>query len=200
MVTLAPQKTERDIERYFPPAQGDWTYDDYARLPDNGARYEVIRGELFMSPAPRPVHQEISGNLFAEIHFFLRKHKLGRVYSAPIDLVLEEIATPVQPDIVYIPQNKLDMIKDIRIEGTPDLVVEIISPSSVRHDRHNKFYLYLEAGVSEYWLIDPTEKTVEIYVLRGEAYALLGSFGLKDEAYSEVLQGFSVMVSDIFEE
>lgn len=179
-----------------PPQQGDWTYEDYARLPDNGMRYEVIAGELFMSPAPRPVHQEMILNLASEMHFFLKKAKKGKVFVSPIDVVVGDLATPVQPDIVFVRQERLAIVGD-RIEGAPDLVVEVISPGSRIQDRRRKFILYAQVGVPEYWLADPDECLVEVYVLRGQAYALLGQFVGEDVIQSEVLPDLQIPIGQI---
>lgn len=188
------QPTQTKITR--PPQQGDWTYEDYARLPDNGMRYEVIAGELFMVPAPRAVHQEVIANLSIELGLFLRQHKLGKFYPAPIDVVMGDSATPVQPDVVFIRQENLGIVKD-KIEGVPDLLVEVLSPGSRVMDRRTKFELYARAGVAEYWLVDPDECLVEVYVLRGRAYALLGQFAAEDTVQSELLPDMQIPVANI---
>lgn len=179
-----------------PPQQGDWTYEDYAQLPDNGMRYEVIAGELFMAPAPRAIHQEAALNLASELLFFLKEHKLGKVYIAPIDVVMGDLATPVQPDVVFIRQENLGIVKD-KIEGVPDLLVEVLSPGSRVMDRRQKFDLYARVGVAEYWLVDPDECLVEVYVLRGRAYALLGQFVAEDTVQSELLPDLQIPVANI---
>jgi len=196
-VMEAPRSKKKASKRYVPPKQGEWTYEDYARLPDNGVRYEIIGGELYMSPAPRTKHQIASYELGFAFGLFVKRHKLGRILVAPIDVRLPDLADPVQPDIVFILKARLHIIKEKSIEGAPDLIVEILSPGTEGYDRRTKFQLYARAGVKEYWMVDPDTCTMEIYVLRGEAYALLGSFGPDDEAYSEVLAGFSVPVSEI---
>ncbi len=193
-----PSKRKKaPVQRQFPPQQGEWNYEAYTRLPDNGMRYEIIGGELFMSPAPRPKHQDAILNLSHALVGWVKKNKLGKIYIAPIDVRLPELADPVQPDLLFIRQENLSIIKDQFIEGIPDLTAEIFSPGSKGYDRRKKFELYAQAGVKEYWMVDPEACTVEIYVLRGEAYALLGSFTADDEAYSEVLDGFSVPVREI---
>lgn len=183
--------------RPWPPQQGKWTYADYARLPDNGFRYEVIRGELYMSPAPSTRHQAVVTTLVLEMYDFVRQHKLGKVYTSPIDVVIAELATPVQPDLIFISQERLDIVKKQLVEGAPNLVVEVLSPGTVQYDRQTKFYAYAEAGVTEYWLVDPDTCTVDVYVLRGRAYALLGTFGPEDQTQSEVLSDFTLSVGDI---
>lgn len=191
------KRKQAPVSRPFPPKQGNWNYDAYTQLPDNGMRYEVIGGELFMSPAPRPKHQDAILNLSYLFTGWVKKNKSGKIYIAPIDVRLPDLADPVQPDILFIRKDNLSIIKDQFIEGIPDLTVEIFSPGSKGYDSRKKFELYAQAGVKEYWMVDPDACTVDIYVLRGEAYALLGHFTADDEAYSEVLDGFSVPVREI---
>jgi Uma2 family endonuclease len=191
-----PSQTRPELD-YWPPPQGQWTYPDYRRLPDNGMRYEIIRGELFMSPAPRPKHQEVSLNLALAMHQFVKEHGLGKVYSAPIDLILPDLANPVQPDLLFIRQERLAMVKENFIEGAPDLIVEVLSPSNPDLDRRIKFQIYAQAGVAEYWLVDPEHRQIEVYVLRGQAYALAGTFGPEQQLRSEVLAAFAGPVGEI---
>ena len=193
--TKTPEKATP--ERRWPPPQGEWTYEDYGRLPDNGMRYEVIRGELYMSPAPRPIHQKISVALTYIFCDFVEAHNLGDVYHAPIDVNLPNLTSPVQPDLLFVASDNLNIVKDTRIEGVPDLIVEILSPSNPDHDQKTKFEVYASAGVREYWIVNPDKCIIDIFVLRGQAYAPLGSFGLGDEINSEVLPNFKVSVSDV---
>lgn len=194
---VAHQSPETQSPSYWPPPQGQWTYDDYARLPDNGMRYEVIQGDLYMSPAPTPKHQRIIAALYGYLWQHLRKHPLGEAFFAPIDLVLPDLANPVQPDLLFIEKEGLDCVKEKFIEGVPDLIVEVLSPGNVAQDRRIKFQLYAAAGVREYWVIDPEQCMVEINVLRGEAYASAGRFTGAQALRSEVLTGFSVRVEEI---
>lgn len=183
--------------RYWPPPQGEWTYEDYTRLPDNGIRYEVIQGELYMSPAPTPKHQSVIAALYGYLWDYLKNQPVGKVFFAPIDVKLPDLATPVQPDLLFIANERLSIIKENFIEGVPDLIVEVLSPSNPTHDRNTKFHAYALAGGREYWIVDPEARTIEINVLRGQAYAPLGSFGSEDQTRSEVLPNFSVHVNDI---
>ena len=180
------------------PTQGVWTYDDYALLPDDGKRYEVIRGELYMSAAPRPLHQRVITRLSFFLEGYLEKSDLGTAFVAPIDVLLpKKLGDPVQPDIVVIRRESLDIIDELNIQGAPDLVVEVLSPSNPAHDRNLKYELYEEAGVPEYWIIDPQSRTVEIYVLRGGTYEQLGQWSEGETARSAVLGGFAVSVDEI---
>lgn len=180
------------------PTQGAWTYDDYALLPDDGKRYEVIRGELYMSPAPRPLHQRVIIRLSFFLEGFLENSALGTAFVAPIDVILpEKLGDPVQPDIVVICRESLHIIEELNIQGAPDLVVEVLSPSNPAHDRNLKYDLYAEAGVQEYWIIDPHRRTVEIHLLRSGAYVQHGKWQEGEAARSVVLDGFSVPVDEI---
>ncbi len=181
------------------PAQGEWTYDDYARLPEDGKRFEVIRGELYKSVAPRPLHQRVITRLAFFLEGYLQESKLGTAFAAPIDVILpDSLGEPVQPDIVVIHRENLPVVGELNIQGAPDLVMEVLSPSNPYHDVRLKYEIYAEAGVPEYWIIDPRERTAEIHVLRDGSYRLLGSFGEDEIASSEVLAGFAVLVNEIF--
>ena len=184
-------------EEYWPPPQGEWTYEDYARLQENGLRYEVIKGELVMTPAPRPKHQEVSLNLTYALHQYVKGNRLGKVYEAPIDVNLPGLASPVQPDLLFIAAERLDIIKEKFIEGAPDLIMEVLSAGSERQDRRTKFELYARAGVREYWLVDPDGRSIDIFVLRGQAYAPLGNFDADTQTRSEVLPDFSLTVGEV---
>ena len=194
---LTKNRQNQIRKRWYPPQQGAWTYADYLQLPDNGMRYEVVGGNLYMSPAPRPKHQQISTNLLSALHEYVKKNQLGRVYHAPIDVILTDLATPIQPDILFIPTKKLDIVRDVNIKGVPELVIEIISPGNPAHDRNIKFKLYAQAGVPEYWIVDGEAQMIDVFVLRGKAYAPLGQFGLDHVIFSEVLDGFSLNIADV---
>jgi len=181
------------------PPQGQWTYDDYARLPNDGWKYEVMRGELYMSPAPRPRHQRSLLRLSAEMDRFVNQRQLGEVYISPIDVILpRNLGTPVQPDILFIRNDNLGIIGETTIDGVPDLVVEILSPSNWIDDRRTKFLVYAEAGIGEYWIIDPKTSTVELFQLVGNRYELLDAYTPGDTIASRVLTGFAIPVSEIF--
>ena len=180
------------------PTQGVWTYDDYARLPDDGKRYEVIRGELYMSAAPRPLHQRVITRLSFFLEGFLENSALGTAFVAPIDVILpQKLGDPVQPDIIVVRRESLHIIDELNIRGAPDLLVEVLSPSNPAHDRSLKYELYAEAGVLEYWIVDPRQRTVEIHLLRDGAYELAGQWGVGEVARSELLDGFAVSVDEI---
>lgn len=184
------------------PAQGEWTYADYLRLPDDGWRYEIIEGELHMHPAPRPKHQEAVSNLLRIIGTFVQTHLpekgLGKVYTAPIDVILSgEIATPVQPDLLFIAADRLEIVQEENIVGAPDWVIEVLSPSNWLTDRRVKFDAYARAGVREYWIVDVDSRTIEAFVLQGQRYVQVGKFGSGERVAATVLEGFEIAVDKV---
>ncbi len=125
-------------------------------------------------------------------------HRLGHVFTAPIGVRLPDHPVPVQPDILFIRAGREGIIGGQYVEGAPDLVVEILSPSNWSYDREEKFRLYEEAGVPEYWIVDPRMKSVEVFVLEAGEYVLLGKWGAVETATSRVLAGFEIPVASIF--
>ncbi len=192
----SPTEIFTPVSHKWPP-QGQWTYEDYCRLPDDGWIYEVIEGELHMSPAPLTRHQKAKLNLSAQLWNYNNEHPFGEVLIAPTDVILPGWTSPVQPDIVVVLQHQIDIVKDERVEGVPDLFVEILSPWNWNVDRQKKFRIYAKAGVSEYWIIDPEKRTIELYALCGDTYHLLGKYGVGERVRSEVVAGFEVYVEEV---
>ncbi len=178
------------------PAQGKWTYEDFRRLPDDGLRYEIIEGVLYMSPAPRTKHQRCVLKLAYRFEQYNEKHKAGEVFISPIDVYFST-STTVEPDIIFILQPRVSIVQEEKIVGAPDLAVEVLSPSTAHVDRGKKFQIYAQAGVREYWIVDTEARTVELYVLRAGVYVLLGKHGAGGTARSEVLPGFEAKVDEI---
>jgi len=185
-------------ERGWPPPQGQWTYEDWLRLPDDGWQYEVIEGVLYMVPAPTTIHQRISRELQWHMLNFIKQHHLGEVFDAPTDVYLPDQDTPVQPDLLFIVTGRAHLISERGINGAPDLVVEILSPKTWWQDRRVKVPLYEEAGVQECWVVDPDASAIEVYVLRGQTYELLGRWGMGEVIHSEVLERFEMAVDAVF--
>src|SRR5207249_1917427 len=128
-----------------------WTYEEYYKL-DDDQRYEIIDGNLLMAPAPDTWHQDWSRDLFRIIDRHVSAHRLGKVFFAPVDVVLDAENT-VQPDIVFIATTNAGIIQRRAIFGTPDLLVELISPSSVRRDRYEKKDFYARCGATSFrWM------------------------------------------------
>ena len=186
-------------EQSWPP-QGQWTYADYLRLPDDGNRYEIIEGVLYVANAPSYEHQFSAGEIYRQIANFVTQSNLGVVIPAPFEVHLPGIAKPVQPDVPFI-ANQRKPAADIQIfEGAPDLIVEVISPGSARLDRHIKFGVYEQAKVREYWIADPKTKSVEVFSLpaSGAEYARLGHFGPGEKIKSAVLTDLELPVDGLF--
>lgn len=179
------------------PPQGQWTYADYAALPDDGKIYEVVRGVLYMSPAPTPGHQSISVRLVAFLFQFVEAVGAGRIFHAPTDVELAP-GDIVQPDVFVLLNNHLERIKQTRIVGAPDLVVEILSPGTMRHDLQGKLEAYERAQVPEYWIVSPGEQVVELLVLEEGIYQSLGVFQGSAVLPSRIVAGWAVPVERFF--
>ena len=146
-----------------PKARSRWTYAEFARLPsDDGNRYEIIDEQLVVTPAPGRRHQRISADLLTACNIFVREHGLGEVYAAPFDVLFGE-GEYVEPDLLFVGRDRLDVLSDRGVEGAPDLVAEIVSLSTADRDRGPKFNLYRRHGVREYWIVDPEERQVEAW-------------------------------------
>lgn len=157
------------------PPQGHWTYSDYAALPDDGPRYELIDGVLYMAPAPNTSHQGTSARFVTFLMTHIEFAGLGRVFAAPTDVELAP-DTVVQPDVIVVLNANLGIITPSRIVGAPDLVVEVASPSTAGYDRREKQDAYARAGVREYWVVDPNAQTVELLLLSDGTYRSQGIF------------------------
>lgn len=179
------------------PGQGRWTYRDYAAIPDDGHRYEVVDGVLYMAPSPNRWHQKTSGRLFRYLSAHVEDTGLGEVYEPPFDVELAPKVV-VQPDVIVVLHANLEKITDARIIGAPDLLVEVSSPGTVGYDRSKKQAAYAHAGVPEYWIADPWSRTIEVFVLEAGAYRSLGVFEGKATLPSRVVPGFSARVEQFF--
>jgi Uma2 family endonuclease len=182
------------------PRQGDWTYKDYLRLPDDGNRYEVIRGSLYVTPAPNFKHQFVVAKLCRSFDDFVSEGELGVVLTAPFDILLPAgIASPVEPDLVFFRVGNAPQWEDKNFQGVPDLVVEVLSPSTRGRDRRTKLKAYQDAGVPEYWMVDPDSRTVIVYVLKtGHGYVEACRGGIGERVRSAVLPGFEIAVAALF--
>jgi Uma2 family endonuclease len=173
-----------------------YTYEDYCRLPE-GSLYQLIGGELVMTPSPTPYHQMVSMKLKLKMAGFVLEKGLGIVLDAPVDVYLEETET-YQPDILYISNERLSIIEEKRINGAPDLVVEILSPGTGYYDLRVKYKVYEKSGVREYWIVDPHSKSVLIFCLKGGKYALNQEVEQQGAVQSRIIAGFAVQVESIF--
>ena len=161
---------------------------------EEGYFYELLNGIIVKKQAPSPQHQEASGNIYAAMHAFVKTNQLGKCYTAPIDVFFDK-HNNAQPDILFIKKDRQFIITKNGIEGHPDLIVEVISPSSVRNDKVTKKALYLTFGVAEYWLVDPLYHTIDIYGLENNDYVLKSSAVEFGEVESLVLEGFKIEIN-----
>jgi Uma2 family endonuclease len=183
------------------PTQGKWTYEDYLRLPDDGQRYEVIHGVLYVTATPTWPHQYAVWTLGYLLQEFVRKHGLGTVAGAPFNIRLPyRIADPVQPDLFFFRTGREPKADGSDFHGVPDLVVEVLSPSTRRRDQTIKLDAYREAGVPECWLVDPKGRTATVHVLSEDRsrYVELCRAGTGESVTSTVLPGLRVEVGALF--
>jgi len=145
------------------------TYDDFLLFPDDGKRHELIDGEHYVTPSPSRKHQAIVWNLITIIGPYLESHPVGRAFAAPFDVVFSNVDV-VEPDLLFISNARLDVLTTKNVQGAPNLVVEIGSPSTRRRDEIIKRKLYERFGVEEYWVIDPEIETIAAYRHVGETY------------------------------
>jgi Uma2 family endonuclease len=174
-----------------------YTYKDYEQLPE-GAPYQLIGGELIMTPSPVPYHQKISGKIFFELKRFVDENNVGEVYVAPLDVYFSDTDI-YQPDIIFISKDRLNIIGEKKIEDPPDIVIEILSPQTAYYDLRIKKDTYEHAGVKEYWIVDPIQKTIEIFVNKEGRFEPAITAKAADEVNSEILKGFGISVKEVFE-
>lgn len=165
---------------------------------DDDNYYEIIDGEMIRKSAPTPMHQEVSKNLLFILETYNRQYKRGNIFYAPVDVFLDEYNKP-QPDLVFVSTEKKAIITNDCIMGVPDLVVEIISPTSVIRDRIEKKNLYERMSVQEFWLVDPQYEEIEIYTLKNGHYELLSAATTREgELTSALFEGLTINLADIF--
>lgn len=179
------------------PKQGFWTYDDYAALPDDGNRYEIFDGVLYMSPSPSWSHQEIVFEIASHLRNYFRATGRGGVFVSPLDVELAP-DTNLQPDVVVLLKESGRKLHKHHIVGAPDLAIEVVSPNSQTHDRFRKIIAYSGAGIPEYWIVDPYSRTVEVLQLERGEYQSQGIFRGKATLPSLIVPGFMVHVEEFF--
>lgn len=173
-----------------------FTYHDYLLLPED-KRYELIEGDLYMVPAPGPFHQVVVLRLQTALSDFVEKHRLGQVVPAPCDVYFSEYNV-VQPDILYVSRERLGIIQEKFIQGPPDLVIEVLSPSTREKDLEIKRKLYSRYGVREYWIVDPEGKRIEILTRREAQLSPAVTYLAGEELQSGLFPAYRLQVSEIF--
>lgn len=173
-----------------------FTVQDYMSTPE-GTRYQLLDGEMLLAPSPTQKHQSLLANLYRLVHAFVAEADLGRVWFAPLDVVLSDYDV-AQPDLMFVSNERAGIITEANVQGAPDLVVEILSPSTAEYDQGYKRALYGRHEVREYWLVDPDAETVEVLVLGEEGLSPHQVFGTGQTLESPLLAGLSLELEDLF--
>jgi Uma2 family endonuclease len=165
--------------------------------PEDGNRYEVIDGRLYVSPPPLEPHQSAATALVGIIWPFVRSRGLGKVYAAPFGVVLDD-GNGVQPDVVYVSRERQEVLTERGVKGAPDLVVEILSRSTEKRDRGIKMKSYAAAGVLHYWIVDPRARTLEAYRLTEDGYELVNTSGPGTTFRPELFPGLEIPIDELW--
>ncbi len=174
------------------------TFEQFRELSSDGKRYELIHGEVHVTPAPATRHQFVVQNLYESLAPFIHKSRLGEIFLAPLDVRLgAEIV--LQPDLIFVSNARAGIIQENWIEGSPDLAVEVLSPSTAGHDRAIKLPIYAEAGVSEVWIIDPIARTVEVFSLKGTKYLVDATCAGHQVLSSNLLPAWQLPLDALFD-
>lgn len=175
------------------------TYDDLLAMPDDGLRHEIIDGVLYVSPSPGTPHQFTVGKIHQAIANYLDDRPVGEIYLAPFDVVFTKHDV-VEPDLLFIATERLELLTERNVSGAPDLAIEVLSPSSRRVDLTLKRDLFERGGVQEHWIVDPVAGTIDIHRRSGEVLTHSARLS-KDNGQtltSPLLPGFEVGLSRLF--
>ena len=175
------------------------TYEDYLGFPDDGKRHELLEGEHMMTPAPSAFHQVVVGELVHAFKSFLAGRALGMVLTAPIDVILSPTDV-VQPDVCFVRQERLAIVTRRGLEGAPDLMVEVLSPTTRQTDETTKLHVYAKRGVGEYWIVDLEERTLRCLRWSEAGYRPQDErrFAGGDVLTTALLPGFQLPLDSLF--
>ena len=193
------QSVDESQPTFYFPRQGEWTYEQWLKFPNDGWKYEIIDGVLHMSPPPSIKHQDVSGELFVLMRSYVRTHRLGKVLDAPCGVRLPNQPIPLEPDILFVRQDRRAIMQQNYVEGAPDLTVEVLSPSNSEYDLETKKNQYEQAGVAEYWIVNPWEETVMVYRLHEGGYGEALLLDKDQTLASSQIAGFSIPVKQLFD-
>jgi Uma2 family endonuclease len=178
-------------------AKRPWTYEEYLRLPDDGNRYEIVEGELLVTPSPLKQHQVALQMLSHLFLGYLESHPVGQCFIAPFDVILSA-NTVVEPDLLFVTKERLSVATEKGLTAAPDLVVEVLSPTTRRRDLGVKRQAYAKHGVREYWIVDPEARSVEIYVLRRRVFVKKVEATSGEVESPLVVPGLSIPLAKLF--
>jgi Uma2 family endonuclease len=178
------------------PISTKFTHADLLAAPDDGKRREIIEGELFVTPSPNLSHQRISRRIGLALANYLEAHPIGEIFYAPMDVILSD-SDVVEPDLLIVLNERREILKTW-VEGTPDLVIEILSPTTSDRDRGLKLKAYARHGVTEYWIVDPDERAIEVYRLGRGRYRAPQVFRESELLTSSMLPNFALPLADVF--
>jgi Uma2 family endonuclease len=171
------------------------TYADYAKIPEDGNRHEILEGDWYVTPASSTDHQSVVVALTALFTNFASRTGAGRAFVAPTDVLLSPHDI-VQPDVLFVAKDHASIIEQAFIRGAPDLVVEVLSPATASIDRGRKLTLYERSGVREYWIVDPQARTVEVHDFGSPRRVMVHDD--RRTVVSAALAGLRVPVAEIF--
>ena len=178
------------------------TYDDFLLFPDDGMRHELIDGEHYVTASPNTKHQVVSGNLYWLLRTYLEQHPIGRIYYAPFDVLFSKFDV-VEPDLLYLSNERAaDVLTTQHVKGSPDLIIEIGSPSTRQRDETIKRRLYERTAVTEYWVVDPDLDVVRVYRREGDRFARPVELACEsgDVLTTPLFSGLNLQLADIFKE
>jgi Uma2 family endonuclease len=196
---IVPQKNANSREENMSQNLIDkpvWTYADYCVLPQDYHRHEIIEGDHVVTPSPTSKHQRVTANLQFFLDSYIRSNDLGVLLSAPLDVLFAPTSV-VQPDLIFIRKDRKHIITKANIQGAPDLLVEILSPSTAAIDRGGKMELYAKYGVPHYWILDSGRMTLEMYELKDQEYRLVAQFGPNAKAECALFPGLVLTMADL---
>ena len=173
-----------------------FTATDLAQLPDDGKRYEVLEGDLAVSPSPNRKHQRVVQATYRWL-FALEQTHYGQAYVAPFDVVFDT-HNVTEPDLLFVRASRLPIITEANVQGSPDLVVEVLSPSTRERDLGVKAHLYARFGVPEYWVVDPDVETLTVYHLTSDGYEVAGPFHCGETIHSNLFPNVPMDVANLF--
>ncbi len=176
-------------------ARKRYTYADFLRFPDDGNRHEILDGQWIMTPPPTTDHQRIIMNLIEIMSAHIRRRKLGLLLASPVGVVLGQTRV-VQPDLLFVAKSRQSIVRRDAVHGAPDLLIEVLSPSTASLDRGRKLKTYEDSGVHEYWIVDRDARTVEVHGFGRSPRLRVLQTGQAFE--SDVLLGLAVRVTEVF--